>query len=245
MPRAGSTLVEQILASHSQVEGTMELAEMGQIVVDLMSRYPEKPYPKLLADLSPDAFREAGEEYINRTRYQRNLGRPFFTDKAGSNFLHIGLIHIILPNAKIIDARRHPLACGFSCYKQSFVPGSLLFTYDQVDIAQYYRDYVEAVAHFDALLPGRVHRIVHEELVRNPEREIRRLLAYCDLPFEDSCLRFYETDRSVRTSSSEQVRQPIQRKGVEAWQHYEDWLQPMKDVLGEVVSLYPEVPAFA
>jgi len=245
MPRAGSTLIEQILASHSQVEGTMELAEMSEVVVNLMKRHPEKSYPYLLADLAPDEFRELGEGYLEHTQYQRKLGRPFFTDKAGNNFLHIGLIQVILPNAKIIDARRHPLACGFSCYKQSFAPGSLLFTYDQTEIGRYYRDYVEAVTHFDIVLRGRVHRVIHEDLVRDPEAEIRRLLEYCELPFEENCLRFYETDRSVRTSSSEQVRQPIQKKTVEAWQHYESWLQPMKDALGDVWTLYPEVPRFS
>jgi hypothetical protein len=245
MPRAGSTLVEQILASHSQVEGTMELVEMSEAIVNLMKRHPGKRYPYLLSDLPPEEFRQLGESYLERTRYQRKQGRPFFTDKAGNNFLHIGLIHVILPNAKIIDARRHPLACGFSCYKQSFAPGSLLFTYDQTEVGRYYRDYVEAVAHFDAVLPGRVYRVLHERLVGDPEGEIRRLLDYCELPFEESCLRFYETDRSVRTSSSEQVRQPIQKREVQAWQHYESWLQPMKDVLGDVLTAYPEVPRFA
>src|SRR5205823_523169 len=150
-------------------------------------------------------------------------------------FLYIGLIQLVLPNAKIIDARRHPLACGFSCFKQAFAPGALLFAYDQGDIARYYRDYVETMAHFDRVLPGRVYRVFHEELLRDPEDQIRRLLEWCDLPFEEQCLRFHETDRSVRTASSQQVRQPIQRKSVEPWQRYEAWLQPMKDALGGVL----------
>ncbi len=245
MPRAGSTLIEQILASHSQVEGTAELPDIGDMAQDLMRKYPKKPFPDLLDDLDRAALRDLGEEYIRRTRSQRKLGRAFFTDKAGSNFLYLGLIQAILPNAKIIDARRHPLACGFSCYKQAFAPGALQFSYDQTDAGRYYRDYVEAMDLFDKRLPGRIHRVIHEELLQNPETEIRRMLAYCGLPFEEQCLRFYETDRSVRTSSSEQVRQPIRKKKVEAWQHYEPWLQPMKDVLGTVLTQYPDVPDFS
>jgi tetratricopeptide (TPR) repeat protein len=244
MPRAGSTLVEQILASHSQVEGTAELPDMGDMVSQLMRKYPQATFPDLLDNLDAAALRDLGEEYLARTRHQRKTDRPFFTDKAGNNFMYVGLIQAILPNAKIIDARRHPLACGFSCYKQAFAPGALLMSYDQTEIAQYYRDYVEVVAFFDKLLPGRVHRVVHENLLRDPDVEIRRLLEYCGLPFEEQCLRFYETDRSVRTSSSEQVRQPIQKNRVAAWEHYDTWLQPMKDTLGPVLTQYPDVPVF-
>ena len=245
MPRAGSTLIEQILSSHSLIEGTMELPDLGNMVQELIRKYgPEKPWPAFLADFDAAQLAALGEEYLRRSSHQRKLGRPFFTDKAGNNFLRVGLIQVILPNAKIIDARRHPLACGFSCFKQAFAPGALLLAYDQTDIGRYYSDYVEISAHWDAVLPGRVHRVFHEDLVQNPETEIRRLLAYCDVPFEEQCLRFYETDRSVRTSSSQQVRQPIQKKKVEAWQHYEEWLGPMKDAFGDVLARYPAVPEF-
>jgi tetratricopeptide (TPR) repeat protein len=244
MPRAGSTLVEQILSSHSQVEGTMELPDMSDIIRELIQQHPGKDFPALLSEVDLADLRKLGEDYLERTRYQRKLNRPFFTDKAGNNFASVGFIHVILPNAKIIDARRHPIACGFSCYKQAFAPGAIHFAYDQAEIGRYYRDYVDLMARYDEVMPGRVHRVLHEELVRDPEREIRRLLAYCDLPFEEQCLRFYETDRSVRTSSSQQVRQPIQKKKVEVWQHYESWLQPMKDVLGDVLTSYPEAPNF-
>jgi tetratricopeptide (TPR) repeat protein len=245
MPRAGSTLVEQILASHSQVEGTMELPDLGDMVGRLIRQNPDKPFPDLLLDFDDAALRKLGEDYLERTRYQRKLGRPFFTDKAGNNFVYVGLIHIILPNAKIIDARRHPLACGFSCYKQAFAPGALHLSYDQTDVGRYYRDYADVMRHYDKVLPGRVHRIFHESLLENPDAEIRRLLQYCGLPFEEQCLRFHETERTVRTSSSQQVRQPIQKKKVEIWQHYEAYLQPMKDALGEVLTRYPEMPEFS
>ena len=245
MPRAGSTLVEQILASHSQVEGTAELPDLGHMVADLMRKHPDKGFPRLLDDFDSSAFRKLGEEYLERTRSHRVLGRPFFTDKAGGNFAYVGLIQAILPNAKIIDARRHPLACGFSCYKQAFAPGALVFAYDQIEIARYYRDYVEVMEHFEKILPGRIHRVVHENVLEDSENEIRRMLEYCGLPFEEQCLRFYETERSVRTSSSEQVRQPIQKKKVETWQNYEPWLQPMKDVLGDIFTSYPNVPEFS
>jgi tetratricopeptide (TPR) repeat protein len=243
MPRAGSTLIEQILSSHSQVEGTMELPDLGNMVGEMIrKRAAGKPWPNLLADFDEAELVRLGEDYLERTRCQRKLGRPLFTDKAGNNFLHIGLIQVILPNAKIIDARRHPLSCGFSCFKQAFAPGALLLAYDQTDIGRYYSDYVEIMAHYDRVLPGRVHRIFHEELVRDPEAEIQRILAYCNLPFEEQCMRFYETDRSIRTSSSQQVRQPIQKKKVEAWQHFETWLEPMKNALGDVLTRYPDVP---
>ena len=243
MPRAGSTLVEQILSSHSQVEGTMELPDLGNMVGELIRNGETgQLWPYMLANIGAEGLVGLGEEYLDRTRRQRMLGRPFFTDKAGNNFLHVGLIHVTLPNAKIIDVRRHPLACGFSCFKQAFAPGALLLAYDQTDIGRYYSDYVEITAHYDRVLPGRVHRIIYEDLVRDPEQEIRRVLTYCELPFEDQCLRFYETDRSVRTSSSQQVRQPMQKTTGEAWQRYDAWLGPMKDALGDVLTNYPAVP---
>ncbi len=245
MPRAGSTLIEQILSGHSPVEGTMELPDLGNMVGELVREHVRgKPHPDLLADIDATALRQLGEDYLARTRCQRQLGRPFFTDKYGSNFLHAGLIQAILPNAKIVDARRHPLACGFSCYKQAFASGAVLFAYDQAEIGWYYHDYVEMMAHWDRVSPGRVHRVIHEALLGDPEHEIRRLLTYCNLPFEEQCLRAHETDRSIRTASSQQVRQPIRKKSVGDWQHYESRLQPMKGTLADVLTNYPAVPMF-
>ena len=160
-----------------------------------------------------------------------------------NNFAHVGLIHAILPNAKIIDARRHPLACGFSNFKQHFARGQA-FTYSLADIGRYYADYVRLMAHYDAVLPGRVHRVFYESMVDDTETEVRRLLDYCGLPFEEGCLRFFENKRPVRTASSEQVRQPIYRDGVDHWRHFEPWLEPLKDALGPVLTAYPDVPHF-
>ncbi len=200
-------------------------------------------YIDALASLDADRFRELGEEYLLRTRIQRKTARPFFVDKMPNNFHHIALIHLILPNARIVDARRHPLACCFSNFKQHFARGQV-FAYDLREIGEYYRDYVELMSHFDAVLPGRVHRVIHEALVENPEREIRKLLDYCDLPFEESCLRFYENDRAVRTPSAQQVRQPIYTDGLGQWRNYDAWLGPLKAALGPVLDAYPGVPDF-
>ena len=246
LPRSGSTLIEQILSSHSSVEGTMELQDINYLVRHL-SEKPRKSgpadYPELLQSLDPARLGALGEEYLSRTRVQRKLGRPYFIDKMPNNFVHLGFIHLILPNARIIDARRHPVSCCLSNFKQHFARGQA-FTYDFGDIARYYRDYVELMAHFDAVLPGRVHRIFYENMVADSEREIRALLDYCGLPFEENCLRYYETDRAVRTASSEQVRRPIFTEGVEQWRNYEEWLTPLKEALGPVLAAYPEVPVF-
>ena len=236
LPRAGSTLIEQILASHSQVEGTMELPDIISITRTLRSGRAGT-YHEPLARLSRDELRALGEQYLARTRVHRKLGRPFFIDKMPNNFAHIGLIHLILPNAKVIDARRHPLACCFSAFKQHFAHGQH-FTYGLNNIGRYYRDYVELMRHFDAVLPGRVHRAIYENLVAGTETEVRRLLDYCGLPFEDACLRFFENERPVRTASSEQVRQPIYTSGVNHWQHYEPWLDPLKQALGPALTDY-------
>ncbi|CAN5860217.1 tetratricopeptide repeat-containing sulfotransferase family protein [soil metagenome] len=246
LPRAGSTLVEQILASHSAIEGTMELPDIPAIAKRLggRSRAEEgSAYPQALADLDAEACRALGEEYLDRTRGQRKLGRPFFIDKMPNNFSHVGLIHLILPKAKIIDARRHPLGCCFSGFKQHFARGQG-FTYDLTDLGRYYGDYVELMAHFDAVLPGRVHRVIYEQMVADPEAEVRTLLDYCGLPFEAACLAFHENDRAVRTASSEQVRQPIFTDGVDHWRHYEPWLGPLKTALGPVLESYPAAPDF-
>jgi predicted Zn-dependent protease len=247
MPRAGSTLLEQILASHSLVEGTMELPDITTIARELTGREErdeELRYPHGVAALTAPELRALGKRYLDATRIQRKSDAPFFIDKMPNNFLHVGLIHLILPNAKIIDARRHPLGCCFSGFKQHFARGQN-FSYGLEDIGGYYRDYVELMAHFDAVLPGRVHRVFYEMMIEDTEAEVRRLLDYCGLPFEGACLRFYENERAVRTASSEQVRQPIFREGIDHWRHYESWLGPLKEALGPVLECYPEVPTFS
>jgi tetratricopeptide (TPR) repeat protein len=244
LPRSGSTLLEQILSSHSAVEGTMELPEIIAMTRALRrGAEAGRSYHEALAELPPETFAELGAQYLERTRVQRKAGRPFFIDKMPNNFLHLGLIHLMLPNAKIVDARRHPMACCFSGFKQHFARGQN-FSYGLDDLGRYYRDYVELMAHFDAVLPGRVHRVIHERMVEDTESEIRRLLDHCGLPFEEGCLRFFENDRPVRTASSEQVRRPINRDGLDQWRAYEAWLRPLKDALGPVLDAYPDVPEF-
>lgn len=246
LPRAGSTLLEQILASHSAVEGTMELPDMLAIVRELGERGAEAgdwQYPEVLASLEPDEFRALGERYLASTRIYRKTGRPMFIDKMPNNFANIGLIQLMLPNARIVDARRHPLASCFSIFKQLFARGQA-FAYSLDDLGRFYRDYVELMAHFDEVLPGRVHRVFYERLVDDTEAEIRQLLDYCGLHFDERCLRFHETDRAVRTASSEQVRQPIYRGGMDHWRHFEPWLDPLKQALGPVLDAYPEIPRF-
>jgi tetratricopeptide (TPR) repeat protein len=246
LPRSGSTLLEQILSSHPLVEGTQELPNVIAIARSLSGDllYDESsPYPGNLAGLSADAVRTAGERYIAETRAYRHTDAPFFIDKMPNNFAHVGLIHLMLPNAKIIDARRHPLGCCFSCFKQHFARGQH-FTYGLDDIGRYYHDYVELMAHFDAVLPGRVHRVIYETLVENFETEVRRVLAYCALPFDERCLKFHENERAVRTASSEQVRRPLYKDAVDHWRNYEAWLGPLKDALGPVLPAYPDAPEF-
>lgn len=225
----------------------MELPDIVSIARRLggkMKRSDHSGYPEVLADLDLDAVRALGEEYLARTRIHRRLSRPYFIDKMPNNFAHAGLIHLILPNAKIVDVRRHPMACGFSLYKQHFARGQG-FSYDLDDIGRYYTDYVRLMAHFDAVLPGRIHRIIYEELMVDFEGEVRRLLAHCGLPFEEACLRFHENARPVRTASSEQVRQPIFTNSIEHWRHYEAWLDTLKSALSAVLSNYPDPPSFA
>jgi tetratricopeptide (TPR) repeat protein len=246
LPRSGSTLVEQVLASHSAIEGTSELSNILTLAKRLSGkRRSEDPtrYPETVAPLNASQLNGLGEEYVEQTRIHRQLGRPFFIDKMPNNFAHTGIIHLILPNAKVIDVRRHPLACCFSVFKQHFARGQH-FSYDLTEIGRYYADYVRLMAHYDAVLPGRVHRVIYEDLVADPELEVRRLLDYCGVPFEEGCLRFYENDRAVRTASSEQVRQPIFKEGLDQWQNYEAWLGPLKEALGDVLEAYPAVPAF-
>ena len=244
LPRAGSTLIEQILSSHSQVEGTMELPEIISITRMLREQGdPDStmPYHEALAALDPDALRGLGEHYLAHTRILRKSAAPLFVDKMPNNFMHVGLIHLILPNAKIIDARRHPLACCFSGFKQHFARGQS-FSYSLEDLGRYYRDYVALMTHYDAVLPGRIHRVFYERMVEDTEAEVRSLLDYCGLPFEAACLRFFENARPVRTASSEQVRKPIYRDGVDHWRHYAPWLAPLETALGQVAERYPDVP---
>ena len=247
MPRAGSTLIEQILASHPLVEGTMELPDIPALARRLGGRRlrSDAPaYPDCLAGLDAAALRALGEEYLDRTRVQRKTDRPYFIDKMPNNWLHVGLIRLILPEARIVDARRHPLACCFSNFKQHFARGQG-FTYDLAELGAYYRDYVTLMAHFDRVLPGRVHRVINERLIDDPEGEVRRLLAFLGLPFDPACLAFHENERAVRTASSEQVRRPINRDGLDQWRPYESWLGPLKQALGPVLHSWSDAPAVA
>lgn len=241
MPRAGSTLVEQILASHPQVEGTGELPDVIVIARELEEGSPGGApegwhnYPGLLHELSADDFRRLGATYLERTRIQRKTKRPFFTDKMPNNWLHVGLIRLMLPNAKIVDARRHPLACGLSNFKQHYARGQE-FSYDLEHFGLYYRDYVRLMAHFDRVSPGSVHRLIHEKLLVDPEAEIRALLDYLGLPFDRACLNFHETKRAVRTASAEQVRRPIDAEGIDLWKRFEHWLDPLKAAFGPALG---------
>jgi tetratricopeptide (TPR) repeat protein len=235
MPRAGSTLLEQILASHSQVEGTMELPEVLRTAAALRGREMQDSaprYPGILAQLSADDFRQLGERYLADTRVYRT-GKPLFIDKMPNNFRHIGLIHLMLPNARIIDARREAMACCFSNFKQLFASGQE-FTYSIEDIARYYRSYVSLMAHWDAVLPGRILCVQHEEVVADLEGSVRRILEFCGLEFQPACLEFYKTERSVRTASSEQVRQPVYTEGLDQWRNFEPWLGSLRAALGDL-----------
>jgi tetratricopeptide (TPR) repeat protein len=241
LPRSGSTLIEQILASHTKVEGTHELADVPRMVVELQGRdwQLENPrYPAVLGELSDADFRRLGEKYLRDTRHYRS-GKAYFIDKMPNNFRHVGLIHLMLPNARIIDARREPMACCFGNLKQLFAHGQE-FAYSIEDIARYYRTYLELMRHWDEVLPGRVLRVQYEDVVADLEGNVRRLLDYCGLGFEPACIEFYRTERSVRTASSEQVRQPIYREALEQWRHYEPWLGPLRTALGDALTRYRE-----
>lgn len=238
LPRSGSTLIEQILASHSQVEGTAELPDMPLLVQSLVAeRWQDRhaAYPEVVHDLDTARLRELGERYMEGAARSRKSPAPFFIDKLPNNWRYLGLIHLILPNARIIDARRGAMACCFSNFRQHFARGQT-FAYSMEDLASYYRDYVRMMQHIDTALPGLVHRIEHESLLDDPDREIRRLLVYLDLPFEEACLRPHENARPVRTASSEQVRQPINRDALGLWRHYEPWLGDLKQALGPLVT---------
>jgi len=229
MPRAGSTLVEQILASHSAVEGTSELPD-----IPVLARR-DKAYPEGMPDFTANELATLGEEYLKRTRIQRKTGRPRFIDKLPNNWAHVLFIALVLPKATIIDARRHPLGCCFSNFKQHFARGQA-FSYALEDMGAYYRDYVRLMAHIDKVLPGRVHRVIYEDMVEHTEREVRALLDHCGLPFEAGCLAFHETERAVRTASSEQVRRPIFREGTSGWQPFSAHLDPLRAALGPALE---------
>ena len=239
LPRSGSTLIEQILASHSQVEGTQELADIPRYVLVLQDRERESEsprYPAILAQLPAAPAERFAERYLNETGVYRT-GKPRFIDKMPNNFRHIGFIHLMFPNAKIIDARREPMACCFGNLKQLFARGQE-FTYSIEDIARYYRTYLELMEHWDAALPGRVLRVPHEDVVDGLEASVRRILDFCELPFEPACVEFYRTERSIRTASSEQVRRPIFREGLDQWRRYETWLGPLRETLGDALVRY-------
>ena len=244
MPRAGSTLLEQILSCHSAIEGTSELPEMITLANSLREEADSSEiavYATVLVQKNAAELQALGEQYIENTRIYRKTDRPFFIDKMPNNFLYFGIIQTVLPNAKIIDARRHPMGCCFSNFKQFYARGQN-YSYDLEDIGRFYRNYVGLMAHIDEVLPGRVHRVFYEDTVADTETVVREMLEYCGLEFEPACLRFFESERPVRTASSEQVRQPIYREGVEQWQHYEEWLTPLKTSLGKVLDDYPAVP---
>ena len=242
LPRAGSTLLEQILASHSRVDGTMELHNVLNLAKRLRGRGDAGEagprYPKILAEIDDSYFRRFGQQFIDDTRAYRGEA-PHFIDKMPNNFFHIGLIRLILPNAKIIDARRHPMACCFSGFKQLFGEGQE-FSYGLREIGNYYRQYVKLMDHWDRVLPGFVLRVSYEDVVEDLEGQVHRLLEFCELPFEPACLEFHRTRRSVRTPSAAQVRQPIYTSGVAQWRHFEPWLEPLKEALGpEILARYP------
>lgn len=240
MPRAGSTLLEQILASHSMVDGTMELHDILALAQRLRGRTAERTgrYPAILQDIEDDYLRRFGEHYLESTRVYRG-DAAFFTDKMPNNFLHIGLIRLILPNARIIDARRDPMACCFSNFKQLFGEGQE-FSYGLNEVGRYYQAYVRLMDHWDEVLPGFVLRVMHEDVVEDLEVQVRRILEFCGLPFEEACLRFHDTERDIRTPSSEQVRQPIYRSGLDQWRNFAQFLGPLEEALGpEILGRYP------
>ncbi|WP_332817218.1 tetratricopeptide repeat-containing sulfotransferase family protein [Sphingopyxis sp.] len=244
MPRAGSTLIEQILASHSGIEGTMELPDIPALALGLGRETKDdgRRWIEALAEAPPEQLAEMGRTFLRRTAVQRKTAKPFYIDKLPNNWLYTAFIRLILPGAKIIDARRHPLDCCFSNFRQHYAKGQA-FSYGLADIGAYYRDYVRLMAHIDTVQPGRVHRVIHEALLDDPEAEVRAMLAFLDQPFEQACLAFHTNARAVRTASSEQVRRPINRDGVGQWQPYGAWLGPLRDALGPVLEAYPGVPA--
>jgi tetratricopeptide (TPR) repeat protein len=244
LPRAGSTLLEQILASHSAIEGTMELPDIPAMAMREVrdGGHDPRDWPGAVAAMPPERFAELGAEFLDRTRVQRKTAKPFYIDKLPNNWSYAGFIHLILPNAKIIDARRNPMDCCFSNFRQHFAKGQA-FSYSLDHIGRYYADYVRAMDHYDSVLPARIHRVIHERLLDDPEAEVRAMLAYLGLPFEEACMEFHRNTRAVRTASSEQVRRPLNRDGVDQWEPYAPWLGPLRAALGDLVETYADRPA--
>ena len=241
--RSGSTLIEQILASHPLIEGTAELSVMQQMwerMCRIASLHGRNPFQELL-ELGSDALRAIGEEYVERTRAFRTTDRPYFVDKLPANWMHLGLIRLALPNARIIEARRHPMACGFSNFKQNYASG-IRFSYSLESIGYFYRDYVRFMDHIDRVQPHTIHRVLNERLIDDPEGEVRQMLEFIGLPFDPACLEFHRNKRAIQTPSAEQVRRPINRDGVDYWRHYESWLGPLKEALGPALELWDEPP---
>ncbi|MGH6890120.1 MAG: sulfotransferase [Rhizomicrobium sp.] len=243
LQRSGSTLTEQILGSHSQIEGAGELQTLIRIVGEEVMPKTGPDYPNGMSNLTPDDLRSLGEKYLELTRTHRPQGKPFFVDKNCYNIWQVGLIHLMLPNAKIIDVRRHPIAACWANYTVSFSNAPPL-SYKLTDIGRFYHDYVCLMAHFDRVLPGRIHRLIYENLVADLEGEVRRMLDFLELPFEVGCLEYYKSDRAFNSFSNEQVRRPIFKEGVDRWRAYEPWLGPLKAALGPVLDAYPAVPEF-
>ena len=240
MPRSGSTLIEQILASHSQIEGTMELPDMMDIASRLAVQATRRgeSFPTCLRNLSADERIAIGQEYLDRTRVHRKTGRPYFIDKMPNNWLNVGLIKLVLPNAHIIDTRRHPVGCCLSMWKQHFARGQG-FSYDLEDLARYYSDYSGLMEHFAFVAPGMIYRVYYEQIVADSDNQIMSLIEHLGLPFEKACLSFWKTDRAVRTASSEQVRRPIFTDAVEHWRQFAPRLAPLVKALGPLVESYP------
>jgi tetratricopeptide (TPR) repeat protein len=246
LPRAGSTLVEQILSSHPMIEATGELSDIPSLANMLAggksAGFEDSPYLDELSKLPQGELQRLGRAYLWNAGLRRRTGRPLFVDKMPNNWLHIGFILSILPKAKIIDARRHPLACGLSNFRQYFASGQE-FTYDMNDLGRFYVDYIRMMSHFEAVVPGRIFRVIYEDVVEQPEAEIRNILDHVGVDFDERCLRFHENKREVRTASSEQVRRPIYRESLEEWKHFEPWLGPLKQILGRIAEDYPRAPA--
>jgi hypothetical protein len=245
MPRSGSTLVEQILASHPMIEATNELHDIAYIANRLAGGQSDRAtgglgYIERLMRLNAGQLSALGEEYLERTKIQRKQDKPLFIDKMPANWRYIGLINLILPNAKIIDTRRHPIDCCWSNYKQHYGSGHAN-SYDLEDMGHFYMEYVKYLIHIDKTLPGRIYRVIHESIIQNTEIEVKNLLDYIGVPFDERCLTFWQNDLIVKTPSSEQVRRPINLDGMNQWKKYEPWLQPLKNVLGNFLDKYPDV----
>lgn len=234
LPRSGSTLLEQILASHSLVDGTSELPDLGMVSQMITDKTRGRMFPSGILQMSDAEITQLGQTYMDRT--QRHRGdAPFFTDKMPNNFAHVGLIQAIIPNAKIIDARRHPLDSCVGAFKQHFAKGQT-FTYDMFELGEFYLEYDQLMSHWNDVLPGKVLRVQYEDVVADLETQVRRILEYCELPFERACVDFHETKRSVRTASSEQVRQPIYSQSLNTWQRFDGHIEPLKEILAPLLD---------